>query len=228
MSRSRVAVLGGTFDPIHSGHLQIAEHVREALRPERVLLVLSATPPHKDSAALCPAHHREAMLRLALAERPGLELSRLELDARRVCYTIDTLSTLRDGTPPVDPLFILGSDALLELPGWREAERIVAEFDLVAVDRPGCRLDEVRDRLAPELARRLVPMPLAADDRREREAPGRGGRIFHLEFPPTPIPISSSEIRARAADGRSLGGLVPPAVARYILDKGLYRKEERR
>ena len=220
------AVLGGTFDPVHLGHLEIARRVRRVLDGAPVLLLLSAAPPHKDVLELSSAEHRETMLRLAVENEPGLELCRLELEQPGVSYTIDSLRMLRDGPPLSRPVFVLGTDALLELPTWREYRTLIKEFDLIGVARPGQDPDRIRGRLDPAVAAHLAPGLLT--ESREHVAgnvtPGGGGRIFLLSTPP--IAISSSEIRARAGDGRELGGLVPPAVAGYIQRNGLYRKEE--
>lgn len=207
-----LGVLGGTFDPVHVGHLELARGVASALGLDRVLLVLSARPPHKPDREVTSSEHRLAMLRLAVAGEPLLEASALEVERGGASFTIDTLRELEAGPPRCLPVFILGLDALFDLPTWREWRAIAAEFDLVAVDRPGRDLERDRCRLDPFLASRLV---------RTLDPPtGRGGRILHLALPE--IPVSSREVRARAGQGRSLAGLVPPSVARYIRDHRLY------
>lgn len=216
-----VGVLGGTFDPVHSGHLEVAERVRELLDLPRMLLLPTARPPHKLPAALSPARHREAMLRLALAERRALEICTLEMEGERVSFTIESLRALRDGSPPCRPVFVLGMDSLLELESWRDWRALLDEFDLAVIDRPGLDLEVARARLSPAVAGRLVRLPGPGGSGPAELQPGRGGRVFHL--PLASIPISSREIRARAAAGLALDGLVPPAVARYILESGLYR-----
>jgi nicotinate-nucleotide adenylyltransferase len=159
------------------------------------------------------------MVRLAVAGRPGLEICTLELGVSRPSYTIETLRAMRAGEEPLDPLFIVGADALLSLPTWRDWRELLREFDLVAVDREGRSLDELGQALAPEIRERLAPPG-------QFDAPGRGGRIFRLRM--APIPVSSSDVRRRAARGESLEPLVPPAVARYIQEAGLYEMEARR
>jgi nicotinate-nucleotide adenylyltransferase len=219
-ARRAYGVLGGTFDPVHLGHLEIAERVRQALELSRVLFVPSTFPPHKSPSQVTPAHHRAAMVRLALEGRPGLEMSTIELERPGVCYTIDTLRELgrrEDG----DPVFILGTDALATLHTWREWERLLAEFDLVAIDRPGAELREVARRAAPAIVSRVVHVErLPGSDGVRRLEPGRGGRVIHL--PIEPIRISSSEIRRAASAGLGLERLVPAPVARYIQDTRIY------
>ena len=220
-----VGLLGGTFDPVHLGHLRAAQEVRRLMRLPRILLLPTAVPPHKAPEELSPAHHREAMLRLAVGGREGLEICPLELNRDRVSFTIDTLRTLRRESPDCRPLFVLGMDALLQISTWRSSGELVREFDLIVIDRPGQTLSAVRGRLDASLRERIVSVTdgdgSAVDA--SRPQPGSGGRIFHL--PVEPIPISSSEIREIVAAGGSLSGLVPPAVAGYIQRTGLYRQE---
>jgi nicotinate-nucleotide adenylyltransferase len=218
-----VGVLGGTFDPVHLGHLEIAERVASQLGLARVLLMPTARPPHKAPEELAPIRHRAALVRLAVRGRPGLGICTLELDPGRVAYTIDSLRALRAVAPGRSPVFVLGLDALACITTWRSWRALLREFDLVVVDRPGRRLARTRAALDPRVAARIVALPagVPAD-----LAPGRGGRIFHL--PLAPIRISSSAVRRRAARGEELSGLVPPAVAEYIERTSLYRKESRR
>jgi GTP-binding protein len=223
-----VGVLGGTFDPVHRGHLVMAERTLEAMKLEKLLLMPSSIPPHKSRPRLTTAEHRMAMLRLAIEGRPGLGICTVELETGGVCYTIDTLRRLRVGRSPIRPVFVLGTDSLAEITTWRDYRDLVDEFDLVAIDRPGMTLAELRPDLPPEIAGALVYVPegvRGAEVLRERP-PGSGGRIYHISV--TPCPVSSSDIRAAAAAGQSLAGLVPPAVAGYIQENSLYRQEDRR
>ncbi len=219
-----IGVLGGTFDPVHEGHLAAGRAVRAAFSLDRVLLVPSALPPHKTRGPFAPAEDRLRMVEIAVSGSPGLEASGVEIDRGGVSYTIETLRALRRGAAGSPPVFVLGFDALLDLPSWREPESLVAEFDLVAVARPGASLDV--PRLAPWVLRRLVPCAGGAPPRPLAPPLGAGGRIFVLPIPP--VPISSSEVRARAARGESLEGLVPPGVARYIHSRKLYAEEAAR
>ena len=218
--RETVGVLGGTFDPVHVGHLQIADEARDRLALSRTLLVPAARPPHKPQPELSPAHHRLAMLRLAIEGRPGVEISMLELERSAVGFTIDTLRLIRDGVPSRNPVFILGRDSLGQITTWRDWTELLSEFDLAVIDRSEERAEEAE--LSPEVTRRLVR--LADGAAREVPDPGRGGRIFRL--PVRPIPVSSSRIRELARTGRDITGLVPPGVARYIQRTGLYTEEE--
>ena len=217
MSRA-VGLLGGTFDPVHEGHLHAATCVRSALGLPRVALLPCAVPPHKPEGLVASDDDRLAMLRLAVADRPGLELCTWEVDRGGRHYTIDTLRALR-GARGWDPVFVVGMDALADLASWREPDRLLAEFDLVAVDRPGRTVEEAAARIAGLGATRVRAWDGSADV-------GRGGRVFHLGIPPRDV--SASEIRRRCAAGEPLDDLVPPAVARYIRERKLYRLEAAR
>ena len=216
-----VAVLGGTFDPVHFGHLHVVSCVRAVFEPDAVLLVPCSTPPHKWGRHVTAAHHRLAMLRLALSEAPGAEVSTLELVRGGVSFTIETLRALRDGPQRLVPAFVVGADALAEIDTWRENEALVEEFDLIAVLRPGARTE------IPEPGRsRIVDLPFSAGAGVRQAAPpvGAGGRVFRVAIPPSDI--SSSEVRRLAAAGLLTDGLVPRNVADYIRAHRLYQEEE--
>ncbi len=194
-----LGILGGTFDPIHHGHLAIAEEARETLGLERVLLVPAARPPHKPGRPVTAAEHRLAMVRLAAAENPALDASPMEVDRGGDSFTVDTLEALRrEGCE--DVWFILSSDALAGLPTWRDPDRILELARLAVMPRGGqATIDE---RWVGE------------------HFPGREDRIRFLPGPL--LPISGSVIRRRVAAGRSIRYLVPDAVARYIAQHRLY------
>ncbi len=194
-----LGILGGTFDPVHHGHLAIAEEAREVLGLERVLFIPAAAPPHKLDRPISAAEHRLAMLDLALDGNPSFEVSRIELDRGGVSYTVDTLEALR-GTGVTDPWFILSSEALEGFPGWRRPDRILELGRLAVVPRGGYAESD-----AAAVVRRF---------------PGREDRFTFLAGPL--LPISGSVVRRRVAAGRSIRYLVPDAVARYIADHHLY------
>ena len=194
-----VGILGGTFDPIHHGHLVIAEEAREALGLERVLLVPAAEPPHKPDSVVTPAEHRLAMVELAVAGNPAFAVSGIEVERGGPSYTVETLETLlREGVS--DPWFILSAEALAGFPAWRRPDRILELCRLAVVPRGD------HDALDAAWVREHFP--------------GREERIAFLAGPL--LPISGSVVRRRAAAGRSVRYLVPDAVARYITDHALY------
>jgi nicotinate-nucleotide adenylyltransferase len=194
-----VGILGGTFDPVHLGHLAIAEEARESLGLERVLFVPSAAPPHKPGQPVTPARHRLAMVELAVAGNPSFDVGRLEIERGGDSYTIDTLRSLRAGGI-AEPWFILSAEALAAFPSWREPDGILELCRLAVVPRAGyATLD--RDWVSRRFA-------------------GREDRFRFIAGPL--LPISGSVVRRRAAAGRSVRYLVPDAVARYVVDHRLY------
>lgn len=191
---TRLGVLGGSFDPVHWGHLHIALLAREAAGLDRVVFVPAARPPHKESRELAPPEHRVALLELALSSEPKTEISRIELEPGGPRYTVATLDALRKLHSEAELAFILGLDNLRDLHQWREPARILDDYEVIAVDRPG--LD--RETVDPSVRERCRLV---------------GGN---------PFAISSSAIRNRAARGLSIRHLVPPAVEVYITSRRLY------
>jgi nicotinate-nucleotide adenylyltransferase len=199
-----VGVLGGTFDPIHIGHLAAGEEVREALGLERVLFVPTGVPPHKPDRLIAAPHHRLAMVELAIAGNPAFEVSRVELDRTGPSYTIDTLEALGGAIDGGSELtLILSAESFRGLPSWRDPERILALARIAIVPRGG---------LKPPGKGWL-----------EEHFPGVRGRIVELDAPR--LRLSATDIRARVAAGRSIRYLVPDAVIGYIGDHDLYRDE---
>lgn len=197
--RGPIGVLGGTFDPIHMGHLVLAERAREAFCLPTVLFIPSGHPPHKPLRAISSAEQRWEMACLATASNPHFAVSRRELDREGPSFTILTLRELAsEGYEPI--YFITGADAVLEMPTWRQPDDILAECRVVAASRPGSDLRQLAQRLGPERAARITLLPLEALD------------------------ISSTDIRRRVAQGRSIKYLVPEPVEAYILGNGLYRE----
>ena len=198
-----VGVFGGTFDPIHLAHLAVAEAARDELGLERVLFIPAGAPPHKPGRPITASADRLAMVELAIAGNPAFEASRIELDRPGPSFTVDTLAGL---AATIDDLtLILSAEAFLGLPTWREPERILGLARLVVLPRDGY----------PEAG------PTFLND----EFPGVATRAVFLDAPR--LRISASELRTRAAEGRSLRYLVPDAVAAYIGDHGLYRPDRR-
>lgn len=210
---ARVAVFGGSFNPIHFGHLLVADEVLELLGLDRVLFVPAANPPHKAAAALVPAAERFAMVALATAGHPRFEVSDLELTRHGPSYTVDTLEAL--GVRGDRLFLLLGSETFLDLLAWRAPKRIAALARLVVVPRAGSVFD-------PEAAAaQKVLREIGAEGFAGPEAARDEGRHVLLARA-TSLPISSSELRRRAREGRSLDFRVPPAVSDYIRRQRLY------
>ena len=213
-----VGVLGGSFDPVHRGHVALARHALGSLGLERVLLLPCADPPHKPDRALAPRYHRLEMLYLAVEDQRGLEVSTFEIAQGGVRYTIDTLRALRSGTPSLAPVFLCGSDALADISSWREHEALLAEFDFAAVIRPNDEGGRQNPGWPDVVARKVASLPPEGGD-----GLGTGGRVFYLELPT--LAVSSSLVRARRVSGRTVEDLVPARVARYIQRHRLYSEE---
>jgi len=213
----RVGLLGGTFDPIHVGHMAAAAAARVSLQLDEVLLLTSHLPPHRPQPA-ASVHHRFAMVALAVQDDEALRASDLELAAPGPSYTSATLQRLHArGYLPSQLFFITGADAFAEIATWRQYPQFLDAAHFVIVDRPGRAATSIRDVL-PALAPRMRPASrqdvVSADGPRETS-------IF-LVNEPTPD-VSSTAIRARCADGESITGLVPSAVERHIHRHALYR-----
>jgi nicotinate-nucleotide adenylyltransferase len=199
----KVGVIGGTFDPPHLGHLAIAQAARNKLELHHLIFVPAGQPWLKTELPVSPADERFEMVRLAIAPFPGFEISRVDIDRVGPSYTYDTLRELvgvvgRDATL----FFVLGWDSLTQLPRWYQAARLVQLCRLVAVPRPG-----------------YPPPDLPA---LEQQVPGITERVIMLDMPE--VGISATDIRQRVAGGLSVADLVPPAVERYIRERGLYSR----
>ena len=219
---SGIGIFGGTFDPIHLGHLRAAEEVREAEEVDEMWLVPAALPPHKEGERLAAAADRLRMVELAVAGVPGFRVSRLELDRPGASYSVDTLRTVRAQVGAATRLvFVLGRDAFRDFHLWKEHPAIFALADVVVVTRPPAPA-----RLAAD------EIPLAA---REAFWYDSGSGVFHHQSGHvlklqhiTALDISAARVRASVAAGRSIRFLVPPPVEAYIAEHQLYREEDAR
>lgn len=213
-----VAVLGGTFDPVHWGHLHLADDVRKALGLREVRLVPAADPPHRD-APRTSARDRVAMLDIAVRDFPGLVVDTREIERGGKSYTVETLESLRAERPEAPLWLLVGADQFRSLPGWHRWRELFELAHVVVVPRPGIAVDsDLPDAVAEELAARRVRDPAAL---RSTIA----GSIYVQ--PVAPHPISSTAIRSALVAGDAnpvgLAGLLPPAVLAYIESNGLYR-----
>ena len=196
-----IGVLGGTFDPVHKGHLIVAEEAKTRLNLDEVIFVPAGQPWLKADIPISPAEHRLQMLRLAIADKPHFKLSTIEIERAGASYSVDTIAELQGQLGNGDELFfILGWDSLAELSQWREPKRLIKMCYLVAVPRPGYPRPKLKAL--------------------EASIPGISQRVMLLDEPY--IDISASAIRDRVARGLSVRHLVPEAVNRYIKEHGLY------
>jgi nicotinate-nucleotide adenylyltransferase len=192
----KIGILGGTFDPIHLGHLVLAEQVREKLKLDQVIFIPCLRSPHKTRQKLSPAKDRFQMIRLAVEGNPSFCVSDIELKRRGVSYTVDTLRRLKDVYSESQIYFLTGSDVLNELGTWKDPERIYRLAKVVIATRPGFDEFDRRNRFA----KKSIVVPI------------------------TGIDVSSSEIRRRVKKGKSIEYLVPSVVEDYIEEKRLYRR----
>ncbi|MBQ0055757.1 MAG: nicotinate-nucleotide adenylyltransferase [Synergistaceae bacterium] len=194
----KIGIMGGTFNPVHYGHLRAAEEARERLLLEKVIFIPAGNPPHK-SENLASAEDRYNMTRLAVEDCPYFSVSRIETDRQGKSYTFETLETLKKNPEyaKAELYFITGFDAVLDIINWRLPEAIASLCRIVAVSRTGYTQDKIS--LLPENIRKTVIL---------------------LEMPL--LEISGTELRRRVTDGKSIKYLVPPSVEKYIAEKGLY------
>jgi nicotinate-nucleotide adenylyltransferase len=197
----RIGVFGGTFDPIHIGHLVSAEEVRVELGLERVVFVPARLPPHKLDHVVSLAEHRLAMVELAIASNPHFAVSKVDIDRSGPSYTVDTIELLRDEWGSgVEIYFIMGSDSLLDILTWHNPQRLIRLCHFAVVSRPGYQVDpdELDDLLS-----------------------GMASRVQMLNAPE--LAISSTDIQRRVREGLSIKYQVPEAVEEYIYWHKLYQ-----
>jgi nicotinate-nucleotide adenylyltransferase len=194
-------VFGGSFDPIHNGHLRMAEVARESIGLDRVLFVPNRVSPFKTARAVTPGPLRAEMVRQAVSDNPAFAVSEIELERPGPSYTVDTVVALAEEFAGAELFFLTGTDAIRDLRGWHRPEDLLRMARFVALTRPGVDVDEVRAALPAEWTERIrfVAMPL--------------------------LEISSTDLRTRLRDGRSVRYLMPPGVESFVRDRGLYRDE---
>ncbi|MEA1958446.1 MAG: nicotinate-nucleotide adenylyltransferase [Chloroflexota bacterium] len=200
----KVGVIGGTFDPIHNGHIGIAKVARRELGLSRVLFVPANKPWLKGLRDIAPGHHRIAMIDLAISLFPYFDVSYVDMEREGPSYTVDTLTDLsREFAVSAELYFIIGMDAMANLPQWKEPGRVIEMCRLVVARRPGSQALDI--------------------DEMERRLSGISRRVIIIDN--DLFDINSTDIRKRVASGLRIDGLVPDAVARYIAEHGLYKKE---
>ena len=197
----RIGILGGTFDPVHYGHLVAAQEAAWHVNLSRVLFVPAYHQPLKGGPPTVDAAHRVAMVRLAIGGNPLFELSTVELDRRGVSYTVDTLRDLYRADPAASYFFILGMDALAELPRWHKPAEMLRLAEIIGVHRAGWDAVDLHEI--------------------ERTLPAAAGRVRIVPIPG--LDISATDLRERVRAGRPIRYLVPAAVEAYIAANGLYR-----
>jgi len=197
----KICIFGGTFNPVHNGHLIMAQMALDKFRLDRMVFIPCYLPPHKGSREIAPAKDRLAMLRLAVQGNPRFSISDIEIRRGGRSYSIDTVKELRERAKPADRFyFLIGSDSLRDFHSWVAADELLGLCDFIVVERPGLAVAQIF-----------------------RNSPRKKKQFTKIvsEFP---VGISSSEIRRRARTGKPVRFLVPDRVERYITQKGLYRR----
>lgn len=215
----RLGIYGGSFDPIHLGHLRAAEEVREALELDHVLFVPAANPPHKPTRRLADGSARRTMIELAIADHPGFAVSSIELERGGLSYSIDTITDVGRLEPDAELFFLLGLDAWREIHLWKEVERMFERANLVVVRRPPAPLDVSIEHL-PIAAQEAFCY--GADRRIYRHRSGTSLTFLSI----TGLDVSATRVRATLRERHSVRYLVPAAVDRYLADTGLYSSGE--
>jgi nicotinate-nucleotide adenylyltransferase len=211
----RIGVYGGSFDPVHLGHILPVEGTRLALGLDRILYVPAYQPPHKPVSPSASAHHRFAMLALALEPHPDLLLSDFEVARGGTTYTIETLRHLRAQREDAEIFLVLGSDSLAEIETWRSFREILGEFRLAVVGREGFGRETLARTLPREVAARFAPEGSAPAGAAPEQTIFWGGNL--------PVTISSTWLRRAIPAGEDLSRSLPASVAAYLRKHGLYR-----
>lgn len=202
-SIKRLGLMGGTFDPIHYGHLVAAEGARHSFALDKVIFIPAGRPPHKSERQVTDPYHRFIMTELAVASNPYFETSTIEVERQGYSYTIDTVRQVRELYPHAEIFFITGADAVLEILSWKNVDELLEMCWFIAATRPGYPLENLRSRLKGKIKesqmKRIIPMEVPA------------------------LAISSTDIRARVREGRPIKYLLPEPVEAYILNRGLYK-----
>ena len=219
MVGERIGVYGGTFDPLHVGHLRVAEALVDKFNLDRLLFVPANVPPHKRDQEISATYHRYAMISLATAAAPRLLVSPIELESPARPYTIETLGRLERVYPDAGLFFVMGTDSFSEVTLWREHARLLQQYGIIVATRPGgAGGDDLAAHLTPGLQARVVDL---RGGKCPKEADLATPHIFLTDF--VAEDVSATQIRERIARGERIDDLVPPAVAAYIAKYDLYQ-----
>lgn len=220
MSKRRIGVYGGTFDPVHKGHVEIARAVVGNFHLDRLLVIPAYCPPHKDRNAVSDAYHRYAMAVTATADDPQIFVSTVELEAPERPYTFETLERLRAIYGEDEKMFfIMGADSFLEFATWREPDRILASADLIVAARAGSEID--LSQLPDRFRQRIIELGNRSCDVDYDEKRDDNSRIYLTSY--VSEDVSSTDMRKRAREGEDVRSMVPSRVADYIEKYELYR-----
>ncbi len=215
----RIGIYGGTFDPIHFGHLQVSTAICEAFALDRFLLVPAFIPPHKRGRQISAPHHRYTMAVLATMQQPLIKVSTIELEAPTRPFTIETLRTLQKLYPTSSLFFVMGGDSFAEVHLWREYEQLLTEFNIIVADRPNSNSFTLQ-HLSPLCRQRVVDLRAS---KRPDLSQGDEAHVFLTDY--VSVDVSATQVRSAIQNGLSIEALVPDEVASYIQKYELYRNE---
>ena len=219
MKRRRIGVYGGTFDPVHRGHLSVARAVLENFDLDKLLFVPAFVPPHKRGREISSPHHRYAMLALATRHEPQMRISTIELDAPARPYTVETMASLQMQYADAALFFVMGMDSFREVTLWRDYETLLTNYSLIVAARPGHENDSeaMGKHLAPALQLRVLDLRGGQRPMNEQLATPQ---IFVTDY--VAVDVSATAIRAAAEAGEDIRRLVPSVVAAYVQKYSLY------
>ena len=219
--KKRIGLFGGTFDPIHNGHIKAAESVQDIFSFDKILFIPSYIPPHKESGNVASAAHRLKMVELALTSFERFSPSSIEIDARGTSYSIVTLSRIKKMFPETDIFFLLGVDAFLEIETWKDYRDVLEQCSFIVMSRPGYCLDDAKGTLTEKYNQRMVEVsePVHKDKK------GFFNHKIYLLSIQT-LNVSSSEVRERVETNQSIVGMVPESVENYIKERHLYSRKK--
>ncbi len=231
-TREKVGLLGGTFNPVHRGHVDLGLHVYEAFGLDRVLYILSAQPPHKRNLEVAPAALRWRMLKQALAPYPQLEPCDIEVKRPTWSWTIDTVEALKKESPQTDFYFISGSEGFLKIRTWKEYKRLLRALSFIVILRTPSHKDDIAALLAGEELNPPVPVPgggntaaspLTPGNPSNANPPASGSTSVYLHaYESEKLGISSTLIRKKVKRSQDIGGLVDTTVKKIMEENSLY------
>ena len=224
-ARKRVGILGGSFDPVHRGHIGLATGALEKFRLDHILFIPAYLSPHKLTNEPASPHHRLAMLKLALGSHPSFSILEIELEKKQVSFTVDTLSVLTPLNPDTDYYLIMGIDAFLSIKTWKSVHRLLGMCHVIVATRPGYSLEgmeECLENIFGESENLYSPGTLEGDIRVFRHLEKKTTLNF---FDLPPMDISSTVIREKIHRHQEIKNMLPPEVENYMIENQLYREQ---
>ncbi|MFC2169786.1 nicotinate-nucleotide adenylyltransferase [Acidobacteriota bacterium] len=219
MEKEKIGLLGGTFNPIHVGHLKIAEIAQKTFHLDKVLFIPSSIPPHKGSIEAVSPAHRLKMVELAVSSSPRFVCSSIEIDAKGTSYSVITLNKIKKIYPDTRIFFILGIDAFLEITTWKDYKKVLRQCSFIIVNRPGYRLNDAKRVFGGKYIKYMVELSKSEEAISDKIL---SFKIFIFQI--NAFEVSSTEIRERIKRGDSIKGMVSEAVENYIKNNKFYQR----